>query len=977
MSSTTPLSYEIVPWVRRGLGSLVTGAATSGSPALPVTLTVNGSAIAAPAVRLIGPGDVSGIDARAVTRTDPRDATDACEPNYLATVEFAAPDFPWMCTPGGPNGTRMQPWICLVVVQDGPGATLSAANGGTSILRLDAPLVPKNELPDLTTIDTWAHAQVIGSGLSGTQVAAAFDGDPSMTCSRLISPRKLAPDTAYLACVVPTYHAGVNAGLGLAVDPADIAPAWDANVAAPFLLPSYYAFRFRTGPAGDFPSLARKIVPVVATPASGTREVDMSAPGFGAAASAGLVLGVEGALKVPGATTAVWPAGTQAPYQASLRAALEPPPAADPVVAPPTYGSTQAGEVLPPAGQPPVWMSDLNLDPRSRAVAGAGTQVVQGAREALAGAAWEQAGEIERANALLARAQLARAVTSSMATRHLDTASDGSFLQMTAPLHARVTLTLGGAKTTLRGAVTASALPPASLAGAFRKLIRPRGAIGRQISDTTFGVVARLNTPPATGSNALQPRPAAAAPRGMVAFDSVATTVRVATFAAAPARELSGWNLTLTTATTTTTTAATTAATGVSATELSTHATEVPAEETIAKAPIDTTVPVDSGTLKAFQPIVLAKDPNLPVVLSAANKNVPPLITLPATAPELATFADKFSAAAKLAGTVLQVAAPAAAAFVPLGGSAALTTTRTALAARLDPERTIAARAGARVPLRPTGDPLAGVRNAPLYPQAMYEPLAELSPEWMFPGISGIVQNSATALAPNDAFVEAYLIGMNEEMSRELLWRGFPLDLKATFFQNFWSGTQDIPAIGAFAPTGGLGTHAAGAGDANRIILLVRASLFARYPNAVVAAVQAQWSNSVRTLTSNRQYPLFRGAIGDDIRFFGFDIPDARGNPDPSKNDAGWYFAIEQHATEPRFGLEPETSTTANPTWNDLSWNDVKLDGAFLDTGTAPATPAREGVPWSAGAATMAFVLERRPVRVAMHALALLGPAGS
>lgn len=927
MPDATPLSYEIVPWVRRGLASLVSGAASGAAATLPVTLAVNGSAINAPAVRLIGPGDVTGIDSRAVTRTDPRDATDAFEPSYLAVVEFDAPDFPWLCTPAGPSAGRLQPWICLIVVPDGPGVTLSAGFGGTSVLRLGAPLVPKNELPDLATIDAWAHAQVIGSGLSSAQLGEAFDGDPSLTCSRLIAPRKLVPDTAYLACVVPTYRAGVHAGLGLPVDPADTAPAWDVGVAATVLLPSYYAFRFRTGPAGDFASLARKIVPVVAQATSGTRDADMSAPGFGAPASAGLVLGVEGALKIPGATTASWPAGRQVPYQAYLRAALAPPPAADPVVAPPTYGNAQTGTTLPPAGQPPVWMSDLNLDPRSRVVAGAGTQVVQAAREALAGAVWEQAGEIERANALLRRAQLARAVTASLAMRHLDTASDGSYLQMTAPLHARVALALGGSSTTLRGAVAASALPPASLSGAFRRFMRPRGAIGRQLPETTFGLVARLNTPPAPGSNALQTLSPAVPPRGMVAFDDVATTVRVAAFAAAPAHELSGWNLTATTASPT-----------------------------------------------AAQPIVLAKDPNLPALFKEANKNVPPLIVLPTNATALATFAGRFGAAAKIAGTVLQVAAPVPAAFLPLGGAAALTTTRAALAARLDPELTIAARAGARVPLRTTGDSLAGVRNAPSFPQAMYEPLAELSPEWMLPGISEISQDSATALAPNDAFVEAYLVGLNEEMSRELLWRGFPLDLRSTFFQNFWSPAPDIPAIGSFAPAGGLGSHAAGGGDANRIILLVRASLFARYPNAVVAAVQAQWSGSVRTLSSNRQYPLFRGTIGTDMRFFGFDIPDARGNPDPAEKDAGWYFAIEQHATEPRFGLEPEPSMTTSPTWNDLSWKDVSVSGAFLDPATAPAAPTREGVAWSAGAATMAFVLERRPVRVAMHAIALLGP---
>ncbi len=937
MADAAPLSYEIVPWVRRGLASLVNGAGTGAAATLPVTLTMNGSSIAAPAVRLIGPGDITGIDARVVTRTDPRDGTDAFEPNYLPIVEFAAPDFPWMFTPAGPSNGRLKPWICLIVVPDGPGVTLSAGAGGTSVLRLDTPLVPKNELPDLSTIDTWAHAQVTGSGLTTAQLDAAFDGDPSLTCSRLVASRKLEPDTAYVACVVPTYHAGVNAGLGLPVDLADAAPAWEATVAAPFVLPSYFAFRFRTGPGGDFTSLARKIVPAVATPSSGTRDVDMSAPGFGAAPSAGLVLGVEGALKTYGATTAPWPAGKEASYQAALRAALTPPPAADPIVAPPTYGNTQTGNALPPAGEPPMWMSDLNLDPRSRVVAGAGAQVVQAAREALAGAAWQQAGEIARANALLARAQLARAVTASLATRHLNTASDGSYLQMTAPLHARVALTLNGSTTTLRAAVEMSGLPPSSLSGALRKLMRPRGSIGRQLPNTSFGVLARLNTPPGTNSNALQILAPAAPPRGMVAFDDVATTVRLAAFAAVPVRAVSGWNLA-----TTSTTA--------------------------------TTSHVDDVVKSAALPIVLAKDPNVPALLKDANKNVPPLIVLPTDATALAAFADKFGVVAKIAGTALQVAAPPPPTFAPLGGAAALTTTRVALAARLDPERTIAARAGARVPLRTIGDPLAPVRNAPSFPQAMYEPLAQLSPEWMLPGISAIASDSATALAPNDAFVESYLIGLNEEMSRELLWRGFPLDLRSTFFQNFWSTTPDIPAIGSFAAAGGLGSHVAGAGDANRIVLLVRAVLFARYPNAVVAAVQAQWSGSVRTLSSNRQYPFCRGSIGSDIRFFGFDIPDARGDPDPAKNDAGWYFAIEQHATEPRFGLEPAPSTTTNPTWNDLSWNDVTLSGTYLNPATAPASSTREGVTWSANAATMAFVLERRPVRVAMHAIALLGP---
>src|SRR5262249_41988283 len=158
-------------------------------------------------------GDVKSIDARAFVRTDPRHGADNFESNYLPIVELATPDLPWLFTPSGANGSRLQPWICLIVVPDGDGVTLSAQSGGPAILQIDAPLNPATELPDLSQADAWAHAQVAGSGFS----AAALSGDNSAALSRLIAPRKLSPSRRYLACVVPTYQAGVHAGLGVDV----------------------------------------------------------------------------------------------------------------------------------------------------------------------------------------------------------------------------------------------------------------------------------------------------------------------------------------------------------------------------------------------------------------------------------------------------------------------------------------------------------------------------------------------------------------------------------------------------------------------------------------------------------------------------------------------------------------------------------------------------------------------------------------
>jgi hypothetical protein len=262
----------------------------------------------------------------------------------------------------------------------------------------------------------------------------------------------------------------------------------------------------------------------------------------------------------------------------------------------------------------------------------------------------------------------------------------------------------------------------------------------------------------------------------------------------------------------------------------------------------------------------------------------------------------------------------------------------------------------------------------------MYTTLADLSPEWMLPGIASVPMDCAALLEPNTPFIESFMVGLNEELSRELLWRQFPVNPKSTYFQNFWgSNTSDIPPIPSFDPNGHLGSHVTARTGGNNIVLLIRANLFRRYPNAVVSAVKAQWANDpqgtgkVRTLTATRTYPTFRGEIGYDVTFFGFAISDPLGVPDPTKGRPGWYFVIEEHLTEPRFGLEPSQvlNPQAPPIWNDLSWADLP-PGNFPDP--ALVLPQREGVTWGANAASMAFILLREPVRVALHALALLGP---
>jgi len=257
----------------------------------------------------------------------------------------------------------------------------------------------------------------------------------------------------------------------------------------------------------------------------------------------------------------------------------------------------------------------------------------------------------------------------------------------------------------------------------------------------------------------------------------------------------------------------------------------------------------------------------------------------------------------------------------------------------------------------------------------MYAPLAELSPEWMLPGISKIEADCATLLATNPAFIEAYMVGLNDEMSRELLWREFPADRRVTYFQNFWAASPDIPAIKTFNADAHLGANVVQPPSGSQFVLLIRATLFQRYPNAMVYACEAKWSGSIRVLTDNVQFPVFRGEFGQDVKFFAFDLDDPKGSDDLAANKPGWYFVIAEHVTEPRVGLEPEKKATPTGEWNDLSWQEVKLKGNYVDVSFAPPTPSHETVGWSENSAALAYILIRRPVRVALHARALLGDA--
>jgi len=286
------------------------------------------------------------------------------------------------------------------------------------------------------------------------------------------------------------------------------------------------------------------------------------------------------------------------------------------------------------------------------------------------------------------------------------------------------------------------------------------------------------------------------------------------------------------------------------------------------------------------------------------------------------------------------------------------------------------------------------IMNYPKFDLPMYKPLADLNTEYFLPNIQMIEPNSITLLETNQKFIESYMVGLNHEMARELLWREYPTDQRGSYFRQFWDVSgylpdpsestnaddlkehlKDIPEIHTWPPTSGLGDHdnrEVGGTKEEEVVLVIRGELLKKYPTAVVYAHKAKWqmkknpdgsdSNQIdntkerdladipagqedkppRTIVKT---PLYSAKIDPDIYFFGFDltaevVKGTDGSHPGDENKPGWFFVIKERPGEPRFGLDLGDGGGTRHTWSDLTWADAApgvADGGFLQMTNATA----------------------------------------
>lgn len=158
-------NYTFIPWVRQGIANQISG--HSGLRAtIPVEITLTGQKVSGGSevkppihkdIEIYGPGDVIGIDQKAIIKIEPRNWITNFEPNYLPYIEFYYEDYPWRYSPEVPNGNRLQPWIMLIVLEESEfkdGRNIKDRPLPYITLAADAPLPPSDQLW------AWAHVHV-------------------------------------------------------------------------------------------------------------------------------------------------------------------------------------------------------------------------------------------------------------------------------------------------------------------------------------------------------------------------------------------------------------------------------------------------------------------------------------------------------------------------------------------------------------------------------------------------------------------------------------------------------------------------------------------------------------------------------------------------------------------------------------------------------------------------------------------------
>ena len=903
---TDKAALKFYPWHREGMVALIeksSGVATSvdSNPQVraKILTEING---VTKALELCGPGDVLGIDARQIVRTEPPAFSRNFETNFRPYIEFDRPDFPWVFTPLKSDGNKLVPWLCLIVLKKEDVESFK----NNSSKALPVLICKKNKLPDLSDAACWAHVQHAGSG----EIQAADDAE---SLSRLVAPivsedgsGELSPTTAYQAFVVPVFNVGCEAGLKQERLSDKLMWAWHHVSPAPpeekVELPVYYSWEFSTSEGGDFESLARRLDSWPAPPELGKLKLNISNPSDKIDLGDGATLDFSGALISPKAIShdSLWPNNTvpSSTFETALSGRFS----GEEELSPPMYGRWHAK--VDDVEKAPAWLRQLNFDPGLRVAAGLGSQVIRNRQESLMKVAWEQVEQVEDANRVLRQAQLAREIH-KVTHKRVTALEPEAFIQFSSMAHSSMLVNDNNNNDiTVKALINNSQLPDQFLHSSFRRLLRPsnlrrksiEGTLGKTVISRfseqdslvdmlnekspggiqTVGSMFQGSHLPADDVKGLSVFGRLKKEGVMINPNAPKPEIAIATGGMGGRRQLLFNNLNMPT--------------------------------------IDAVTPVAPSQpvlLASPQPIVLEYSP-IRTLETQPVGGVPADVTTADTQSTVAVTPDRmkslFKAEAKLQDEVT---------ITPLNVGKLADQLKSGFQTEENINSFISGRVKfgngdeARKVDRPHADSLAPIMAGPVFDEPMYDDLTAINDNLLMPGIEMVPQNSVSLLVCNSSFVNAFMVGLNFEMARELLWRGYPTDQRGTYFNKFWPRYSlegnDTGLITNWKKNDLMTGHRGDAeSPSSMAVFLIRGELLQRYPGAVVSAVRARPDGEYRKPeTEVEQFPVFSGKLGNDIWFFGFNLSvsemlSIKGTGDRYVQ-AGWYLLIEQQATEVEF----------------------------------------------------------------------------
>lgn len=943
-------TFGFLPWLRQGMiNKMSSTLSPSGRAQVDISVNLSGSVTPIQkSAQLIGPGDILGVHSEAIIRVDPKEGSFDFEANYLPYIEFYEEDLPWRYTAMvNPSDGKLCPWLALIALKDNEYTTQAGTKEELpAVLKITA---AKNDVfHPYQDHWAWAHVHINKPRGNSSTYGGNFKQDikenPDLAVSRLICPRRLEANTQYTAFLIPAFEAGRLAGLGLEVTNSTTTKmSWEGSVLD---FPIYYQWRFGTASLGDFETLVRELKPTVTNGDLGGTKMDISNAGmnlsslYNSSTTLPKSTLMEGAVMPPAYNQGVLnnassidaftvalknnlnlpslmkepsfaSGSTPNPFDASLPNLQND----DPIILPHIYGMFHSG-VTSVNSSSPDWVQELNLNPKYRAAAGIGAQVVRERQEELMETAWKQVKDVLDANDKISKAVLAMNVSAAIYDKHViggvfrATATADEKLNNIINIAAAGMKKIPGITTTSTSAATAyktassSKLTVGSVDASFRKISRSRSSFINKISQSSSS---KINKELVSKINISDD------------FTACVSSTKVKPVATSTASYI--------------TTGGTSASSAFSG-ALTYSANGIVNVYNNQKYNLD-------RTLKFYDQLEAPFIATKPSLTTGSNFVTN---TYQALNPEIA-ITERVKKMIKLQ--------------IPNGTISTVSELKTIMAYPVFDE--------------PTFDDLIKISPEYLLPGIDKYPNNTIT---LLQTNQRFIESYMAGL--NHEFARELLWREYPTDQRGSYFRRF-WDVNDTIDLNTTDYLYDINEMHLWGNNGLGDNHTSGRhGNSSNIVLMIKGDLFKKFPNALVYLQKAQIDTSTnkRILTPNSiKFPLFKASLQPNITLLGFDISKQNAL---NESGTGWFIVFRERPGQLRLGLDEYIANQTLPTisnsntswsWNDLNWGHMGANAKTvrIDAFTGSA-PVHNGITWGKNAAEMAWVLYQNPVMVAVHA---------